>query len=73
MPSSSCVFPSERLRASRARLHPIVTVTFGHLLKEPLYPFYEHVIPRLALALFLLVMPAEEDRYSLDALLRRRI
>ncbi len=51
----------------------IVTVTFGHLLKEPLYPFHEHVIPRLALLLFLLVMPAEEDRFSLDGLLRRRV
>jgi hypothetical protein len=44
----------------------LVVVTFGHLLKEPLYPFHEHVIPRLALLLFLLVMPREEDRFSLD-------
>jgi len=50
----------------------LVIVTFGHLLKEPLYPFHEHVIPRLALALFLLAMPAEEDRFSLDGLLRSR-
>lgn len=49
----------------------LVVVTFGHLLKEPLYPFHEHVIPRLALLLFLLVMPAAEDRFSLDARLRR--
>ena len=50
----------------------LVVVTFGHLLKEPLYPFHEHVIPRLALLLFLLAFPAEQDRYSLDGLIRRR-
>ncbi len=44
----------------------LVIVTFGHLLKEPLYPFHEHVIPRLALLLFLLVMPRDADQYSLD-------
>ena len=51
----------------------LVVVTFGHLLKEPLYPFHEHVFPRLALLLFLLVMPREEDRFSIDRLLHRRI
>jgi hypothetical protein len=50
----------------------LLVVTFGHLLKDPLYPFHEHVIPRLALLLFLLVMPASEDRLSIDALLARR-
>lgn len=50
----------------------LVIVTFGHLLKEPLYAFHEHVIPRLALTLFVLVFPPGADRYSLDALLRRR-
>jgi thiosulfate dehydrogenase (quinone) large subunit len=50
----------------------LVTVTFGHLLKEPLYEFHTHVIPRLALLLFVLVMPREEDRFSIDYLLRRR-
>jgi putative oxidoreductase len=49
----------------------LVVVTFGHLLKEPLYPFHEHVIPRLALLLFLLILPAADDRYSLDRLLRK--
>jgi len=44
----------------------LVIVTFGHLLKEPLYPFHEHVFPRLALLLFLLVMPRREDVFSLD-------
>lgn len=50
----------------------LVVVTFGHLLKEPLYAFHEHVIPRLALLLFLLVLPREEDRYSVDGVLRSR-
>ena len=30
----------------------LVIVTFGHLVENPLYPFHEHVIPRLALAGF---------------------
>lgn len=50
----------------------LVVVTFGHLLHEPLYAFHEHVIPRLALLLFLLLMPPEADRFSLDELRRRR-
>jgi len=49
----------------------LIVVTFGHLLKEPLYPFHEHVIPRLALLLFVLMLPAEDDRFSLDYLLNR--
>ena len=50
----------------------LATVTFGHLLEQPLYPFHEHVIPRLALLLFVLVMPRDVDRFSLDHVLRRR-
>jgi len=50
----------------------LVLVTFGHLVNEPLYEFHTHVIPRAALLLFLLVMPREEDRFSLDAWLERR-
>ena len=50
----------------------LVVVTFGHLLHAPLYALHEHVIPRLALLLFLLAMPEELDRFSLDALLRRK-
>jgi len=47
----------------------LVIVTFGHLLAEPLYQFHTHVIPRAALLLFILVMPAEEDNLSLDHVL----
>ncbi len=50
----------------------LVVVTFGHLLKSPLYPFHEHVVPRLVLLLFLLAMPREEDRFSVDRLLGSR-
>lgn len=50
----------------------LVLVTFGHLLLKPLYEFHTHVIPRLALLLFLLVMPRELDRFSLDHWLERR-
>lgn len=50
----------------------LVVVTFGHLLKEPLYEFHTHVIPRLALLLFVLVLPREDDCFSLDYLLTWR-
>ncbi|MEP7075624.1 MAG: DoxX family protein [Acidobacteriota bacterium] len=50
----------------------LAVVTFGHLLKEPLYEFHTHVIPRLALLLFVLLMPREADGFSLDHLLRVR-
>ena len=50
----------------------LVTVTFGHLLKQPLYPFHEHVIPRLALVLFVLAMPPDADRFSVDGVIRAR-
>jgi uncharacterized membrane protein YphA (DoxX/SURF4 family) len=49
----------------------LVLVTFGHLLKEPLYQFHTHVIPRLALLLFVLMLPHEEDWFSLDHLVER--
>jgi uncharacterized membrane protein YphA (DoxX/SURF4 family) len=51
----------------------LAIVTFGHLLKEPLYEFHTHVIPRLALLLFLFMLPREEDRFSIDYLLKRRL
>ena len=49
----------------------LAIVTFGHLLKEPLYEFHTHVIPRLALLLFILLLPRRDDRFSLDYLLSR--
>jgi len=50
----------------------LAIVTFGHLLKEPLYEFHTHVIPRLVLLLFVLVIPREADRFSLDYLIQSR-
>ena len=44
----------------------LVIVTFGHLLRDPLFNFSGHVIPRLALLLFLLWCPREVDWLSLD-------
>jgi thiosulfate dehydrogenase [quinone] large subunit len=49
----------------------LVIVTFGHLLDQPLYALHEHVIPRLALVVFVLLMPQPVDRFSLDRLLQR--
>ncbi len=50
----------------------LAIVTFCHLLKEPLYEFHTHVIPRLALVLFVLLLPRREDRFAVDYLLSRR-
>jgi len=50
----------------------LAIVTFGHLLKEPLYEFHTHVIPRLALVLFIFIIPASEDRFSLDYLISQK-
>ena len=50
----------------------LVIVTFGHLLREPLFNFSGHVIPRLALLSFLLWCPREYDRFALDNLFAAR-
>ena len=50
----------------------LAVVTFGHLLHDALYEFHTHVIPRLALLLFVLLLPREVDRFSLDYLLSRQ-
>jgi uncharacterized membrane protein YphA (DoxX/SURF4 family) len=50
----------------------LVLVTYGHLLREPLYSFSGHVIPRLALLLFVALLPPEEDYWSVDRRLRSR-
>lgn len=47
----------------------LVIVTFGHLLHDALFSFTGHVIPRLALLLFVLCMPRENDRFSIDQVL----
>jgi uncharacterized membrane protein YphA (DoxX/SURF4 family) len=50
----------------------LVIVTFGHLLHDALFNFSGHVIPRLALLLFIFCLPREDDRFSLDHLLKRQ-
>jgi thiosulfate dehydrogenase (quinone) large subunit len=50
----------------------LVIVTYGHLLKEPLFSFSGHVIPRLALLVFLTMIPRDQDRFSVDFWLQRR-
>jgi uncharacterized membrane protein YphA (DoxX/SURF4 family) len=50
----------------------LAIVTFGHLLREPLYDLTGHVIPRLALLLFVFWCPREHDCFSVDFLLARR-
>src|ERR1700704_6027329 len=50
----------------------LAIVTFGHLLSEPLYEFHTHVIPRLALLLFVLMIRREDDRFSLDHIIAGR-
>jgi uncharacterized membrane protein YphA (DoxX/SURF4 family) len=50
----------------------LVLVTFGHLLKEPLYAFHLHVIPRLALLTVMLLLPREEDMLSIEGFARSR-
>ena len=51
----------------------LLTVTFGHLLHNSLYAFHEHVIPRTALLLFVLVMPETADVLSLDHFVAKRL
>lgn len=50
----------------------LVVVTFGHLLRDALYEFHTHVIPRLALLLFIFLLPRADDRFSLDNAKARR-
>lgn len=49
----------------------LAVVTFGHLLMEPFYQLQIHVLPRLALILFVLMVSQEDDRFSLDRLLAK--
>jgi hypothetical protein len=49
----------------------LILVTYGHLLKDFLYEFHTHVIPRLILLVFVLAMPRGDDVLSLDHLFHR--
>lgn len=50
----------------------LVVVTFGHLLHDALFNFSGHVIPRLALLLFILCFRRDDDRFSADHFLARK-
>jgi uncharacterized membrane protein YphA (DoxX/SURF4 family) len=50
----------------------LVTVTFGHLVAEPIFSISGHIFPRVVLVVFLLVIPQEWDRFSVDEWLKRR-
>jgi uncharacterized membrane protein YphA (DoxX/SURF4 family) len=51
----------------------LIVVTYGHLLKEPLFDTTHHIFPRLVLLTFVLAAPAGRDLLSLDAWLGRRV
>ncbi len=50
----------------------LLIVTYGHALDEPLYSIQGHTLPRGVLMLIALVLPAEEDKLSVDSWLSRR-
>lgn len=50
----------------------LLTVTYGHLLQEPLFVIMDHVFPRAVLLFGLLVIPRHADRFTLDAVLAAR-
>jgi len=50
----------------------LMIVTYGHALQEPLYSIKDHILPRGLLMFIALVLPAEEDRLSVDAWLAGR-
>jgi hypothetical protein len=62
-----------RVRESLVALGLVLVIaTYGHLLKEPLFSFSGHVIPRPALLVFVAMDPSDEDRPSLDWWLEHR-
>ena len=49
----------------------LVTVTYGHLLLDPLFDTTSHIFPRLVLLLFVMAAPRHCDMLSLDSLIER--
>jgi len=60
-----------RLTASLTGLLLLLT-TYGHALQQPLFDIDGHTFTRLALILFVLMIPVETDRLSVDAVKRAR-
>src|SRR5687767_830610 len=50
----------------------LMTVTYGHLLIEPLFNFNGHVIPRALMLLVVALLPRDADWYSVDYWLGRQ-
>ena len=50
----------------------LLVVSYGHLLKEPFFDVTTHIMPRAILLIVLLAIPRDQDRWSMDILLRRR-
>ena len=50
----------------------LLIVTYGHTLSEPLFSIQGHILPRGLLMFIALVLPAEQDRWSIDYLLAAR-
>jgi uncharacterized membrane protein YphA (DoxX/SURF4 family) len=50
----------------------LITVTYGHLLIEPLFNFNGHVIPRTLMLLVVAFTPRAADWFSVDGWLERR-
>lgn len=50
----------------------LLTVTYGHLLLQPFFDITVHILPRAILLLFLLLIPTESDRWSIDGLIREK-
>ena len=44
----------------------LLLVTYGHLLKEPLYSPIQHIFPRTILMVIVFLLPAGEDRLAAD-------
>lgn len=49
----------------------LIIVTYGHLLKEPLYDTTSHIFPRLVLLYLVLMVPRSRDVLSVDHWLAR--
>lgn len=50
----------------------LILVTYGHLLKEPLFSITGHIFPRSILLAAVFLLPQREDRLSLDAWIAAR-
>ena len=49
----------------------LVMVTYGHLLGDPMFPFGNHIFPRLVLLLVIMLTPAHLDAWNVDRYLSK--